>query len=200
MARPRRSEHTREALIEAGIQQLAQFGYHGTGIKQILDEVKVPKGSFYNYFESKEAFVAEIIREYANNVLGELVEFTQSTRDAISPLGQIRAIYGYLMAKYEAVAYRHTCLIGSIAAEIGGQSELCQQAMSQSVNLWCEHIAQIVAAAQQDKQIRDDIPADQLSALIWSTWEGSLLRMKLEGNSNSGRTTLSLLLEQLLKP
>ncbi|OUS39938.1 TetR family transcriptional regulator, partial [Oleispira antarctica] len=55
MNRPRRSEQTREALIEAGIEQLSRHGYHGTGIKQILDEVSVPKGSFYNFFASKEA-------------------------------------------------------------------------------------------------------------------------------------------------
>ena len=53
MARPRRSEQTREVLIEEGIRQLAAHGYHGTGIKQILDAVCVPKGSFYNYFDSK---------------------------------------------------------------------------------------------------------------------------------------------------
>ena len=59
MNRPRRSVQTREALIEAGIEHLSVHGYHGTGIKQILDEVNVPKGSFYNFFASKEAFVAD---------------------------------------------------------------------------------------------------------------------------------------------
>ena len=41
MARPRRSESTREALIEAGIIHLSANGYHGTGIKQILDEERL---------------------------------------------------------------------------------------------------------------------------------------------------------------
>ena len=35
-------------------------GYHGTGLSEVLASVHVPKGSFYNYFESKDAFVAAV--------------------------------------------------------------------------------------------------------------------------------------------
>jgi len=33
-----------------------RFGYRDTGLKEILDIVSVPKGSFYHYFSSKEDF------------------------------------------------------------------------------------------------------------------------------------------------
>ncbi len=200
MSRPRRSEQSREALIEAGMNQLAQYGYHGTGIKQILDEVKVPKGSFYNYFDSKEAFVAEIIEHYASQVFDELVRFVDSTRDQLTAMDQLKAIYAYMMNKYEALGFRQTCLIGSIAAEIGSSSERCQKAMSEAVNLWCQHITELVAEAQRDGDVRADLPPHELAHLIWSVWEGSLLRMKLEGSSESGRKVLRLLLDQLLPP
>lgn len=198
MSRPRRSEHTREALIEAGIAQLSQHGYHGTGIKQILDEVKVPKGSFYNYFASKEAFVAELIREYAANVLRELDSFQQASQHTMSPLDQIRAVYTYMLTKYESLECRQSCLIGTIAAEIGGSSELCQQAMQDAVKTWSQRIGALIVAAQQRGQLRSDIPADKVSGLIWSVWEGSLIRMKLDGNSQSARDTINLLLDVLL--
>ena len=55
MARPRKSEHSRQDLLDTGSRMLTEFGYHGTGIKQVLDAVGVPKGSFYNFFPSKEA-------------------------------------------------------------------------------------------------------------------------------------------------
>ena len=77
MSRPRRSEHIREALIQAGIEQLSLHGYHGTGIKQILDEVNVPKGSFYNFFASKEAFVAELICHYSHELLSQIEQFVK---------------------------------------------------------------------------------------------------------------------------
>ncbi len=66
MARPRLSEGTRQRLLQHGMSAFLQQGYHGTGIKQVLDEVGVPKGSFYNYFASKEAFGAAAIEYYAD--------------------------------------------------------------------------------------------------------------------------------------
>jgi len=40
-------------------------GYHGTGLQELVTKVGVPKGSFYNYFPSKEDFSAEVVRLYA---------------------------------------------------------------------------------------------------------------------------------------
>ena len=40
-------------------------GYSATGIEEVLRSVDVPKGSFYHYFPSKEAFGAALIDSYA---------------------------------------------------------------------------------------------------------------------------------------
>jgi hypothetical protein len=53
MGRPRLSHETKTRLLDEGVASLIGQGYHGTGIKEVLDHVKVPKGSFYNYFERK---------------------------------------------------------------------------------------------------------------------------------------------------
>ena len=39
-------------LLDEGVALLMRQGYHGTGLKEILDAVNIPKGSFYNYFVS----------------------------------------------------------------------------------------------------------------------------------------------------
>ncbi len=72
MGRPRLSHETKTRLLDEGVASLIGQGYHGTGIKEVLDQVKVPKGSFYNYFESKEHFGAEVIRHYAGQFLDQL--------------------------------------------------------------------------------------------------------------------------------
>ena len=47
-------------------------GYHGTGLQEILDAVNIPKGSFYNYFGSKEDFGAEVIQHYIDPFIAQL--------------------------------------------------------------------------------------------------------------------------------
>ncbi|MEA3087540.1 MAG: TetR/AcrR family transcriptional regulator, transcriptional repressor for nem operon, partial [Paraburkholderia sp.] len=78
----RRTEDFREKLLEAGVALFAETGYHGTGVKDIVERAGVPKGSFYNYFESKEAFGAAILDHYAQE---QAAEWKQHSLEAASP-------------------------------------------------------------------------------------------------------------------
>ena len=53
---------TPDAIVESAAAALVARGYNGTGINEILAAVKVPKGSFYHYFESKEALVNALFK------------------------------------------------------------------------------------------------------------------------------------------
>src|SRR5258706_44783 len=57
--------NTRDHLIDIGLQQIHSTGYTATGVKEILDLAGVPKGSFYHYFSSKEAFTEQVLTRYA---------------------------------------------------------------------------------------------------------------------------------------
>ncbi|MGZ8188833.1 MAG: TetR/AcrR family transcriptional regulator, partial [Methylosarcina sp.] len=62
----------RDNILNRGVSLLMQQGYHGTGLKEILDAVQIPKGSFYNYFDSKESFAAEVIQHYIEPFIQQL--------------------------------------------------------------------------------------------------------------------------------
>jgi TetR/AcrR family transcriptional repressor of nem operon len=196
--KPKKSELTRSALIEEGIQQLSEHGYHGTGIKQVLDAVKVPKGSFYNYFGSKEAYVAEIIVEYNHQALAMFDEFVNQSK--LPALDQLKTIYEFMLIKFADNSCQKGCLVGSIAAEIGNTFELCQLAMQASVNDWLLRLNALISQGQLEGAIRKDIPSTDLAELIWSAWEGSLIKMKMDGDIQSPKKIIYLTLETLLKP
>src|ERR1700709_2841321 len=106
----RRTEDFRSRLLEAGVTLFAEKGYHGTGVKDIVERADVPKGSFYNYFDSKEAFGAAISRHYAD---GQAAEWEQYAReaDSLDPLHALRRIYERMVADYEACEDRCGCLL-----------------------------------------------------------------------------------------
>jgi TetR/AcrR family transcriptional repressor of nem operon len=91
-------------------------------------------------------------------------------------------------------------LVGSIAAEIGNTFELCQQAMQASVQDWLLRLESLVSKGQTEGTIRSDIPSNDLAELIWSAWEGSLLKMKMDGDIQSPKKIIYLTLNTLLKP
>jgi AcrR family transcriptional regulator len=61
--RQRKKEHTRRALLDAGMALITQQGLHATRVEDITERADVGKGAFYNYFESKDALIAALVAE-----------------------------------------------------------------------------------------------------------------------------------------
>ncbi|MEW1737242.1 TetR family transcriptional regulator C-terminal domain-containing protein [Nocardia beijingensis] len=176
MARPRRSADTRRLLVEEGAAGFLTNGYHGTGIKQILDKVGVPKGSFYNYFDSKESFGRAIIEHHSVCVQRNLTEAFAASPDPVSGL---RAFFGRLMDDFVAADFTGGCLIANLGGELEG-SELLRESLSAAWRAWRDRVAEQLAQAQRLGTIRADIEAVELADLLLESWEGAVIRMKME--------------------
>lgn len=191
MGRPRRSEPTRQRLLEAGAAMLLEQGYHGTGIQPVLDEVGVPKGSFYNYFDSKEHFAAQIIGHMAEKVCAGLEELKQEARK--DALGALRRDLRRRIQGFEG-HFSGGCLFGNLGAEVE-DSELCRTALSDAFRAMSACYAAILAAGQAQGSIRDDVKASELADHLIDGWEGALLRMKVERSTRPLKQLVRRLLD-----
>src|SRR3954468_8245044 len=72
MPRPSNPE-VRRRLLEAGVELVHSRGFAASGVKDITDGAGVPKGSFYAYFASKEAFAAAILEHYWADIATRLL-------------------------------------------------------------------------------------------------------------------------------
>lgn len=61
--RERKKEETRDRILKAAFKLFVQNGFESTTIDQIADEADIGKGTFYNYFCSKEAALDGFIEE-----------------------------------------------------------------------------------------------------------------------------------------
>lgn len=68
---------TKKALIAAGLALFQRNGFHGTSVKDIVDEAKLTKGAFYHHFESKEELLVLIHDEYLD-YQAELIQRVQA--------------------------------------------------------------------------------------------------------------------------
>jgi TetR/AcrR family transcriptional repressor of nem operon len=69
-------KNTKNRILEVGAEIIHLKGFNHAGIQEILDAAGVPKGSFYNYFKSKEDFGLQVIDYFVNH-------FTLLTSDTI---------------------------------------------------------------------------------------------------------------------
>lgn len=198
MARPRKSEHNKEVILAKGIDLLCEQGYNGTGLKQILDAVQIPKGSFYHYFDSKEAYAAQVVELYIDRLLEAFDNYLKYATD--DPLDIIKRIYHWMVLEFQRKQCKEGCLLGNLAAEVGSSSDLCQQAMLSAYAQWQQRFVPLISAAQEAGHVRKDVPAELLAETFWNAWEGSILRMKITGDTNTIEQTLSVLLDHLFRP
>lgn len=187
-----------ERLLEAGLELFLRQGYNGTGIQQITDRAGVPKGSFYNHFESKEAFAAAIVDRYAEYSERSWARMMKTAPS--EPMAAIRHVFA-AMTDHHARATKPTgCLIGNFAAEIAAASECCRERLLAAQIAWRKRLAILIDAGQASGAIRDDLQPMALSALTWSVWEGALLRMKVEGSVTPLRESIALMLDDVYAP
>ena len=197
MARPRRSDKTRERLLEEGVRLFSHVGFHGTGLKAILDKVGVPKGSFYNYFASKDAFVEEVARKYIATLLGAYDRvIAGSSQGALSTL---RTMLGFMVDMLEG-RFGPGCLLGNLAGEIGSSHPQQREVLLECFNLWLARLERHIAAAQEEGSVRKDLPAKELAEYFWNAWEGSLLAMKMQQSTAPVRQCLELTFDVFFPP
>lgn len=197
LMRPRRSEATREKLIEEGVAAFLENGFHGTGIKEVVDRVKVPKGSFYNYFQTKEEFGAEAIRHYAAS-LGQ--KLSAALEGAADPVAGLRAFFTGLMREFEAARYVGGCLVANLGGEVVEHSETCRTALSGAFSAWREGVRGALADGQELGLVRADIDAGELADLLTECWEGAVIRMKIDRSTRPLQRCLDRLLGDYFRP
>ncbi len=195
---PSKGEQTREHILEIGLQLFNLKGYHGTGLKQILDAAGIPKGSFYHYFDSKEHFAVEIIRHY------RALEFDRWEQRFKHPQGdrlqQIRHGLEVTIAEYEAQEAKIGCLIANLSGELANSSPYIRSAIQSSTTEVLTYIEEDLAIAQQQGSVRRDIPARELACAFWDNWQGAMLRMKVSRSTAALHNVVSLYFNHFLLP
>ena len=69
------SMSTKQRILEAAEDIMLTKSFHSVGLAEILAAVKVPKGSFYHHFSSKEQFGVELISHYVQEHTARLRKF-----------------------------------------------------------------------------------------------------------------------------
>jgi TetR/AcrR family transcriptional repressor of nem operon len=184
-------------LLDEGVALLMRQGYHGTGLKEILDAVNIPKGSFYNYFGSKENFAAEVIVHYITPYLNQLNQYLdESEGNAVAALNR------YIeesIAELERTDFKGGCLLGNLMGELSDTSDLCRIALQNALNDYRNVWEEGLRRGQKEKRIREDKSANEMADIWVNAWQGALLRMKIEQSTEPLKQCYSQLLGDFFK-
>lgn len=186
----------RNRLLETGITLIQEQGYHGTGLSDLVKHVGVPKGSFYYYFNSKEQFVADTVLHYTTPFLRSLESIEKNNE--VSTLRRLRQYFQDMADSFDKDSSIRGCLLGNLLGEIGDTSELALNALDSAVSAYRGSLRRLLRRAQAEGSIRKDIDSDQLANLLFDSWQGALLRMKVDRSTQPLSQFIEITFDSLL--
>jgi TetR/AcrR family transcriptional repressor of nem operon len=167
---------TKRQLLERGMAMLLERGFNDSGIAAVLSATRIPRGSFYHHFKSKEEFGLQVIDLYMEQVHAGLDQTLGD--DTQPPLMRVRRFFELSAEKYRTEGYLG-CLLGGLGQELSGVSEAFRKKVE-----WClSEIARRIAACLDQAIRRGDLPpatdSRQMAELLINCWEGAALRTRL---------------------
>jgi TetR/AcrR family transcriptional regulator, transcriptional repressor for nem operon len=172
--------NVRERLLDAGLETLHRRGFNGCGVQEITEAAGVPKGSFYNHFESKEALGAAVLDRYWQQRAGSVLRILEETD--IRPCERLRHYFAAMAANMAKRGYTGGCLIGNLGAELSDQSRLVCDRLAAVFAGWTEVVETCIKNGQHEGEIRADCDPAMLASFLINAWEGAVLRAKVEKN------------------
>lgn len=168
----------REKLLDQGVAMFTEHGFHGVGLHDILKSVGVPKGSFYNYFASKEEFGAASIAHYIEPFILLLDGWLK--RPGVGALAALEGYFGELTSELGRRNFSGGCLLGNLIGEVGDTSETCRLALGSAVHRYRDKLREGIERGQREGVFRVDMNAEDMADCLSDAWQGALLRMKIE--------------------
>jgi TetR/AcrR family transcriptional repressor of nem operon len=180
-----RTSDTREKILSAAQSLIELRGYSALGVAEICKAAGVPKGSFYYFFESKEALALAVIDEHW---AGQRLDWTRILHAEGAPLERLRRLF----EETEATQYAGQqscgtvsgCLFGNLTLEMSNQTEAIRERLQRIFDAQVEMVQSVIAEASARDEITVTDPQEAARSIV-AQLEGQVLFAKLYNNTSS---------------
>src|SRR6516162_9130357 len=173
--RQRRSAEIRGRLFRAALSRFARKGFAETTVEDITNAADVGKGTFFNYFPSKD----HILIAFGEMQLAKLKGAAEEARRTQIPMPQFLRSLGQRMTEEPT---RHPDIVRALLLAYLSSTPVREVMLDLQNRVLAVH-SEMIALGQQRGEIRDDLPAIELAQVFRQTIFGTLLMWTLYGDS-----------------
>ena len=170
-AAPAPLRDTRERIVEAARYLFWERGYAATGLADILLRAKANSGSFYHFFESKDALLRTVLDTYVE--LLEPYVIRPAWDQTADPIARIFALLDGYRQRLVDTGSQYGCPIGRLALEIDPENTPAHELIARNFAAWRGHVEACVRAA--------GVPEPgETAALVLAVMEGAVMQSRAE--------------------
>jgi len=180
MSTPTATTTTKERILDAAEEIMLQKSFHSVGLNEILSAVKVPKGSFYHYFQSKEQFGVELLKHYVADASVFKRKALLSTELSEDPAERLAAYYDLAIANLMGNSCQCSCLVAKLASEVATFSDDMRAVLADGMREWRGFLEKLILEGQEKGVFRKELNAAATAAMAQDLWMGANQRMQVE--------------------
>ncbi|MEU9364322.1 TetR/AcrR family transcriptional regulator [Streptomyces avermitilis] len=174
-----RTSNAREKILAAAQSLIELRGYSALGTAEICKVAGVPKGSFYYFFESKEALALAVLDEHWAT---QRREWTRILSGDTEPLQRLRQLFEETEAGQRAGQQScgtvSGCMFGNLTLEMSNQTEAIRERLQQIFDAQVDMVEEVISGAQERGEVAVSDTHEAARSVV-AQLEGQVLFAKL---------------------
>ena len=190
---------TRQRIIEVARRLFHARGYADVGIQDICRRARVAKGSFYHFFESKQALLDEVIERNGRDRLEPLHALNRTPYSGRDRL--VRHLQGLLddaQAQREGDGAVLGCAIGTLGSEVALTQPNARVATAELMQRWQAELRQAIRDGIGDGSISPTVEPDVTAEALLALIQGMACLGRCHDDPDRQRTIAQLAMKRLL--
>ena len=162
---------TRDRLIGSARYLFWERGYAGTSMADLLAHAQVNSGSFYHFFESKEALLRAVLEEYLQMLRPMIIDPALAQTE--DPVERIFAILAGYRERILMTECQYGCPLGRLALEIDPENRPAHKLIAENFQGWIGAVRECVD--QLKPRLPRNTDLDALATYVLVTMEGGVM-------------------------
>ncbi|MFJ9533970.1 TetR/AcrR family transcriptional regulator [Herbaspirillum sp. NPDC101396] len=192
---------TKLSILQAGRRLIAQKGFTGVGLNELLSAADIPKGSFYHYFGSKERYGRELIEQYVDEYLLTLDKTFDADGNANSTARErLLTYWGYWLETQCCEIAEHKCLVVKLSAEVADLSDDMRVALHSGTEAFIARIADVIRTGVAEGSLHTVLEPYRTAQMLYQMWLGASLLSKLSRDREALESAMDVTRRVLVAP
>ncbi|MGW0571300.1 TetR/AcrR family transcriptional regulator [Streptomyces tauricus] len=185
-----RTTDTRRNILDAGQRIMAHKGYSAVGINEVLAAAGVPKGSFYHYFTSKDAFGEALLRRYFDEYVADMDRVL--ARPGRSAAERFTAYWQQWRETQSLDDCQGKCLAVKLGAEVSDLSEPMRLVLKEGTDAIVDRLERTITEGLADGSLTLDGDARSTAQVLYDMWLGASVMAKIHRSPAPLDTTTAM--------
>jgi TetR/AcrR family transcriptional repressor of nem operon len=175
------TKSTRQAILDTAQLIVGRKGFSAVGLNEILQAADVPKGSFYHYFNSKDAFGVVLLDTYFDHYVQGIEQLFQQPE--LSGGAKLMRYWQTWVDNQTGCTDAGKCLAVKLGAEVSDLSEPMRLALDRGTARTIALLAQALLQGVEDGSLTVQQPPQRLAQRLYALWLGTSVMSKITRTS-----------------